>query len=319
MYDDGPPDPEPNPCPYGDDEHELGTGDGCQHCTQAQRLSRAEYGLANLKHSLASRARQLANLPALHVAGSAARPRIFEGIAVILELAGLKLPDEFLRHAHATMVGEYGDSPPYGVTDDEIVANFMAWAHAVAVADEGSGRFTGDVLEARPLTYADQIWFMDGADGDVQVCTNAERLLDRDRLGGGAVGWGSTLREAIAGGLKRQAGHGAFWCEFFGEYLRPPAGPLVQKDPHVFGGDSTPRISYVVGVQAYTALVGNWDTMGRAGLGFGGAAFTVRLDDGREFFTNNNWSRGTVPVRLRKLMPSNAVFVRRPEAGTAEE
>ena len=63
------------------------------------------------------------------------------------------------------------------------------------------------------------------------------------------------------------------------------------------------------------------DTCGGAGtgLGFGGAAFTVRLDDGREFFTNNNWSRGTVPVRLRKLMPSNAVFVRQPEAGTAQE
>lgn len=228
MYDDGPPDPEPNPCPYGDDEHELGFGDGCQHCTQATRLARAEQDLGVLKHRLASRARQLANLPngVANPAGAAAR--IFEGVAVILELAGLKVPDEFLRQAHATMVGEYGDSAPYGVTDEEIVANFMAWAHAGAACARGD-RFTAEILEARALTYGDMIWFGDAADGTRRVISNAERL--QGRRGGVSAGWGATLREAIQHGLDSEAFRAEHWCEFFGEYLRPPATTVPREIP----------------------------------------------------------------------------------------
>ena len=149
--------------------------------------------------------------------------------------------------------------------------------------------------------------------------TQAERLRRRGPPGG-STQWGITLRETIEKALDSEARSAAFWLEFQREYLQPPKNLVPKEDPRRVRGGDQPKVSFVVGIEAYTAYVGkhkseHWSSQG---LGFGGAEFLVRLDDGREFFTDNNWSRGTVPPHLRKLLPSNAVFMKRPENVEAE-
>jgi len=328
MYDDGPPDPEPNPCTFC--EAELGYGEGCDHCAMAEKLATAESTLSTLKHRLACRARNLAWLPA----GVEFQARRAEGIALLLDLAGLKLPADYLAQARAAMVGEYGEHTPsrYNkvkhhseqVPDAEIVERFMAWAHGEAVA-AAPALYTGEILSAKAATHADQLWWGHDDNGTPRVFSHAEKL--QGGRGGGSTQWGCTLRETIEKALDAEARHAEFWLEFYREYLKPPANLVPREDPrYVFGGDQ-PKVSFVVGTTAYTAYPGQHKSEhgGSRMLGFGGAEWTVRLADGREFFTDNNWHRGTVPPHLRKLMPSNAVFAAKqlqadepaPEAATA--
>ena len=314
---DEPPDPEPNPCPFCDEE--LGYGKGCAHCEMAERLAKTEGDLSTLRHRLTCRASWLcATDPQAPLS-----PRYMEAIGLVLDLAGLPLPEDFRRQALAAMTGEYGESTPYEadktgkglgghVPADELVRRFLALAHASANA--ASRPYTGEVLDAKPATHGDQLWWGEDENEVPRVWTGAQK-----RLGGRASStqWGITLREAIEKALNDQAGHAAHWLEFFGEYLRPPANLVPPNDPRTHRGGDQPKVSFVVGIEAYTAYVGrhkseHWSSQG---LGFGGAEFTVRLADGREFFTDNNWGRGTVPPKLRKLLRSNAVFVKgaRPE------
>jgi hypothetical protein len=308
MYDDGPPDPEPNPCPYC--EAELGYGEGCTHCAMAEKLAEVEGEHSTLKRRLACRARNLAWLPA----GVEFQARRAEGIALLLDLAGLKLPADYLAQARATMTGEYGEHLPYGkqggsVQDAHIVDRFMEWAHAEAVA-ASPALFTGEILSARPATRADQLWWGDDAQGVPRIFTDAEKRLGRCGGSGSSQG-GLTLRETIERALDAEAKGAEFWLEFYREYLKPPASLVPPEDPRFVRGGDQPKVSFVVGTTAYTAYPGQHKSEHDNGrhLGFGGSEWTVRLADGREFFTDNNWHRGTVPPHLRKLMPSNAVFV----------
>ena len=102
MYDE-PPDPQPNPCPFCEDE--LGYGENCDHCKLAAKLSDTENSLSKLRHQLHCRARNLAWLPP----GPEVAARRAEGIALLLDMAGLKMPAEYLAQAKAAMVGEYGE------------------------------------------------------------------------------------------------------------------------------------------------------------------------------------------------------------------
>lgn len=316
MYDE-PPDPEPNPCPFCDAE--LGHGEGCEHCAMAAKLSKVEGELSTLRHKLHCRARKLAWLPP----GPEYAARRAEGVAVLLELAGLPLPLDYLAQARAAMVGEYGDSAPYRaggpgqlghhVPDGDIVARFMEHAHGETLASSPPV-FTGEILSAKPATRADQLWWGDDDQGVPRIFTEAEKLNGRSN-GGGCTQWGLTLRETIEKALDHEARCAEFWLEFQRDYLTPPRDLVPNHDPRSVRGGDQPKVSFVVGIEAYTAYVGrhkseHWSTQG---LGFGGSEFTVRLEDGREFFTDNNWSRGTVPPHLRKLLKSNAVFVRKPE------
>lgn len=317
MYDD-PHDPEPNPCPFC--EQELGEGENCEHCTQHRQLCKAESELSTLKHKLHCRARKLAWLPA----GPEYAARRAEGLAVLLELAGLQLPSDYLAQARAAMVGEYGDSAPYRaggpgqlghtVPDTDIVACFMEFAHGEALATSPPV-FVGEILSAKPATHADQLWWAADAQGVPRVFTHAERLSGKAPQGG-STQWGLTLRETIEKALDSEARNAAFWLEFQREYLQPPANLQPKEDPRRVRGSDQPKVSFVVGTEAYTAYVGKHKSehCSSQGLGFGGAEFVVRLADGREFFTDNNWSRGTVPPHLRKLLRSNAVFVKKPVA-----
>ena len=311
MHDD-PPDPEPNPCPFC--EEELGSNDGCDHCKLAQCLAKTEGALHTLQHKLHCRARNLAWLPP----GPEYAARRAEGIALMLDVAGLKLPDHYLLQARAAMTSEYGESVPYqaggpgklahAVSDEAIVERFMKFAHGEYEATRPTV-FTAELLDAKPATTSDQLWWGDDENGVPTVFSGAEKRL----LGlAGSTQWGNTLRETFEKALDSQAGHAAFWLEFYGEYLRPPVDLVPKKDPQFVRSSDQPKVSFVVGIEAYTAYPGkhrseHWNTQG---LGFGGAPFTVRLADGREFFTDNNWSRGTVPPKLRKLLRSNAVFVK---------
>jgi hypothetical protein len=315
MYDE-PPDPEPNPCPFCDAE--LGHGDGCDHCAMARKLGEAEGALSTLRHRLHCRARNLAWLPP--TADVAARRA--EGVALLLELAGLPLPPDYLAQARAAMVGEYGDSRPYRpgglhrlaepVPDADIVARFMEWAHAETLA-ASPATFTAEMLNAKPATHGDQLWWGDDANGVPRIYSQAEKL--RGVAGGaGTTQWGLTLRETIDKALDSEARGAAHWLEFYRDYLSPPASLIPPEDPRYVRGGEQPKVSFVVGIEAYTAYVGKhkderWKSQG---LGFGGAEFMVRLADGREFFTDNNWGCGEVPPHLRKLLRSNAVFLTRP-------
>lgn len=311
MYDDGPPDPEPNPCPFCGEE--LGCNDSCDHCKLVQCQAKTEDALHTLQHKLRCRARNLAWLSP----GPEFAARRAEGIALLLDAAGLKLPDHYLRQALAAMTSEYGESVPYesggpgelghNVSDADIVARFMEFAHGQAVA-ASPAVFTAEVLDAKPATSADQLWWGDDSEGVPRIFSGADKRLAIVSAG---TQWGNTLRQTIETALDREAGHAAFWLEFYGEYLRPPKNLIPKDDPRFVRGSGQLKVSFVVGIEAYTAYVGqhrseHWNSQG---LGFGGSPFTVRLADGREFFTDNNWSRGTVPPKLRKLLRSNAVFV----------
>lgn len=320
MYDE-PPDPEPNPCPFC--EEELGHGQGCQHCKMAEQLTKAEGALSSLKHKLQCRARNLAWLPPGHEVAA----RRAEGIALLIDLAGLKLPENYMLQAKAAMVGEYGEHVPYeaggpgelghNVSDADLAARFMEFVHAETVA-ASPAVFTAEILSAKPATTADQLWWGDDALGVPRIFSQAEKLQGRSG-GGSSTQWGLTLRETIEKALDSQAKVASFWVEFYGEYLKPPVNLVPKEDPRRVRGGDQPKVSFVVGTEAYTAYVGqhkseHWNSQG---LGFGGAEFVVRLADGREFFTDNNWSRGTVPPHLRKLLRSNAVFVSKPAHTTA--
>jgi hypothetical protein len=227
-----------------------------------------------------------------------------------------------VKRAAASMLGEYGEHEPTKLQDhrhvpmdDELAERFMAMAYGSATWRMGT--FRAEVLDAKPDTQSDQLWWGDDENGVPRVYSSAEKRL---RGRGCSTQWGLTLRESIEKALDHEARTAAFWLEFQREYLKPPKDLVPKDDPRYVRGGDQPQVSFVVGIEAYTAYVGKHksDHWNSQGLGFGGAEFTVRLDDGREFFTDNNWSRGEVPPHLRKLLRSNAVFVKRVPAAEAE-
>lgn len=311
MYDE-PPDPQPNQCPYCEDE--LGYGEGCAHCALAHKLGETEGALTSLKHRLHCRARNLAWL----AGGTEVAARRAEGIALLLDLAGLKLPADYLAQAKATMTGEYGEHPPFGkgggsVNDEHIVERFMEFAHGAMLSTPSV--FTGEILNAKAATRADVLWWGDDAQGVPRIFSEAEKRLGLAPQGGSTQG-GLTLRETIEKALDSEARAASYWLEFYRDYLRRPQNLVPPEDPRRVRGGDQPKVSFVVGTTAYTAYPGLHKSEHDRGqhLGFGGQAFLVRLDDGREFFTDNNWHRGEVPPHLRKLLRSNAIFAPGAEA-----
>lgn len=313
MYDE-PPDPEPNPCPFCDEE--LGNNTSCEHCRVVHAARTTEGELSTLKHLLGCRARWLCMTDPT----GPLSPRFMEAIGLLLDLAGLPLPDDFRKQAHAAMTGEYGEFRPVektesirgirDVPDEALVSRFMMMAHEASVA--AARPYFGEILDAKPATHGDQLWWGDDDQGVPRVWTGVEK---RQTGTGGSTQWGITLRQAIEKALDQEAGSAAFWLQFQREYLRPPANLVPPEDPRRVRGGDQPKVSFVVGIEAYTAYPGrhkseHWSNQG---LGFGGAEFTVKLEDGREFFTDNNWSRGTVPPHLRQLLKSNAVILREPD------
>lgn len=293
MYDE-PPEPQSNPCPMC--EGELGYTDGCPLCTSERERGDACSERDRLKTLLGHRVRQMLHRPF----GMNCQPseQHMLAVAMLVDLAGLKLPEEVIRYARANVTGEYGEYPPYQVTDEQLVERFLNWAHESRRDEPFAGTYTAAVLDARPATEADQLWAVEDEGGFPMVATHVQHRL---RYPGGGTQWGATLRERFNDMLRREARGAAFWLEFYRDYLRPPKGEFKEGM----------RVSYVVGVEAYTAHVGDWSE--HRHRGFGGHAFRVRLTDGRELFTNDNWGRGTVPPDLRKLITANAIFLPDPK------
>lgn len=299
MFDE-PPDPQPNPCPFC--EEELGTNAQCEHCRLAAASEKSDAEHSRLKHLLGCRARVLVDMPFGEFDASPS-PRHMEAVAMILELAGLPLPAEYVQHARARVCGEYGEHAPFKTTDAELVDRFMRWASQADREQRRRGTFSAEMLDTVPQTVADQLWVGETKDGRPCVFSHAEKLQGLRRPG--TAKWGSSLRETIDMALERQAKSAHFWLEFYRDYLTAPRGEIK---------DGT-RFSYVVGDEAYTAHVGDFSE--HRHRGFGGAHFTVRLTDGRTFFTNDNWGRGTVPPDLRDLLRANALFVPDPKPEAA--
>lgn len=302
MYDE-PPDPEPNPCPYC--EEELGYGHDCAHCKTTSELGDAKAQLSDLKVRLASRVRLLADQP-VHADGeptNGVSPKFLMAAALLMDLGGLKLPDELLETARASILAEYGER----VDNDADPARVERWSSMQfrATAECRSRFLPEDVLDRRGASHRDTLWILHLTDGRYVVATEAEKRMRSGGWSGGSGGpWNKTLREFIDDALRareRSVGH---WVEYALNYAAPPAGELRQ-------GQS---ISFVVGVEAYTAQVGYFKPSMYGGLGFGGAPFVVQLADGRRFFTNNNWSAGTVPEHMRRHLKSNATFAPGDEA-----
>lgn len=296
MYDE-PPDPEPNPCPYC--EEELGYGKDCAHCEMVSKLGNTESELSDLKTRLASRARLLAD-QSIYAEGQRENgidPRFLMAAGLLLDLGGLKLPDEQVTLARNTMLSEYGEY----VSAEKDPERIERWAAMqwIARAENLASYLPADILDRRGASPRDTLWILHLLDGSHVVATEAEKRARSGEWSGGSGGpWGSTLREFIDSALRsaeRGVGH---WVEFALEYARVPA------DISQHGT----KVSYVVGTEAFTAYVGYTQPSMYGGLGFGGSPFLVRLADGREFFTNNNWSRGVVPEHMRKQLKTNAVF-----------
>ncbi len=302
MYDE-PPDPQPNPCPYCEDE--LGYGKDCQHCETVSKLGETEGKLSNLKFRIASRARLLADQP-IYAEGqreSSIDPRFLMAAGLLLDLGGLELPDELMTLARNTMLGEYGEHVSTEKDPERIERwTAMQWT---ARAESLASYLPADVLDRRVASPRDALWILHLLDGSHVVATEAEKRARSGEWSGGSGGpWGSTLREFIDSALRSCERGAGFWVEFALEYARVPTD-ISQHNA---------KVSYVVGIEAFTAYVGYTQPSMYGGLGFGGSPFLVRLADGREFFTNNNWSRGVVPEHMRKQLKSNAVFAPGAEA-----
>lgn len=300
MYDE-PPDPEPNPCPMC--EEELGYGKDCPHCAMAMESAKARAELATLRRTLGSRVRKLADQQ-VHADDNPANgvsPRFLMAAALLMELGGLKLPDELLDEARRSVTDEYGESVNEKADPERIERWTAMQFRAVA---EGKSRFLPpDVLDRRGGSQLDMLWILHLLDGRHVVATEAEKRKRNDWSGGSGGPWGQSLREFIDDALRSRERGVGHWVEFALKYAKPPAGELKQGD----------KVSYVVGVEAYTAYVGYYVPSPYGGTGFGGAPFVVQLADGRRFFTNNNWAVGTVPEHMRKELRPNASF------GLAEE
>lgn len=301
MYDE-PPDPEdPPPCPLC--EGMTGSTEDCEHCTLVRRHAELESKFGTLKRVVLNAAVTLANAP-IYRNGDPAQgisDRHRAATLLLLHWCGLKLSDDDYREAFATAVGEFEWlGYPRPVEVEHALANFRESTTPRAAA----GVFPDDVLDLRGRDEKDMLWLLLGLDGSYFVATDAEKMASNGGwTGGQSCPWSNSLRESIASWIHALEGQAAFWCEFLIGYLRPPL-ELEQGA----------KVSYVVGEKAYTAYVGTYQSSPYGGTGFGGAPFHVVLDDGRNFFTNNNWSRGTVPPALRSLIPSNAHF--EPAKGT---
>jgi hypothetical protein len=297
MYDDDPQDPPQ--CPLC--QEELGYGDDCQLCAAETRATKAEAELHRLRKQLGYRVRALAGC-GLYVDGDRTKgvsPMVMHALATLYDLAGLPVPAERLAEAMLAVLPEYGE---YLNTerDAELVAQLDGERKADIEARAGL-TFTIDVLDRRPAGREHSLWFLSMLDGTKKVASIADKR-DQDRFGKWSGGMSpslcQTLRECIDQALDQADISKAHWVEF--------AMDLVRNPRELVDGA---RVSFVVGDRAYTAYVG--DKHQGAFLGFGGNRYMVRLKDGREFVTNNNWDRGTIPPRLRaKLLPPDAEFVR---------
>lgn len=301
MYDE-PPDPEPNPCPFC--EEELGCGEGCAHCEMASKAADVEGKLATLRRQIGSRVRVLADLP-IYADGqreNGVNPQFLMAAGLLMELGELKLPDDLMERARRSLLSEYGE----WLSTEKDPSLIERWAALQWEAHtENLGRvLPADVLDRRGASPKDSLWILHLMDGRYVVTTEAEKRSRNDWSGGSGGPWGATLREFIDSALKSREESVGHWVEFALKYASPPAD-LSKRGA---------KISYVVGHEAYTAYVGYTQPSMYGGLGFGGSPFLVRLADGREFFSNNNWSVGTVPEHLRRQLRSNAVFAPGAEA-----
>lgn len=59
---------------------------------------------------------------------------------------------------------------------------------------------------------------------------------------------------------------------------------------------------------------GRKNPKGSCELGFSGAEFNIRMNDGTEFSTNNLWHNGKIPENHREILKDNAIFIRRSNA-----
>lgn len=292
---DEPDEPDVIDCPYC--EEPLGeNADKCEHCSTTGQLAKERSAHQMLRHHLGCRVRVMLELP---FASGGLQPALshMHAVGMLMELAGLPLPETFVRHARAHVVGEYGEHQPFGVSDDQLVERFLGWFTMADRQESAESTFTAAMLDAKPRTTADQLYFGMSREGKPSVFTHAEKRLGRGD--GGSTQWGATLRETINMALERRDFDAAFWLEFYRDYMLGPEAKLAD------GG----KISYVVGTEAYTAHIGEHVGVPRFALGFGGDKFEVLLSDGRKFTTRSNWGRGTVPLALRKLLPANALFV----------
>lgn len=300
MYDDPPDPPEPPPCPFC--EAEIGSGNDCEHCQLVQEHGKLESAHRSLQHNVRMAARTLADTP-IFVDGDRAlgvSDRFTAAMTLVLKHGGLPVDDDRFRLAFAAVVPEYGwmFSSRHDPSDAEVAAAFFAACDGHAAARPEAVLPEG-VLDRKPASVKDGLWFLSAPDGTHFVATDAEKLSGQFPWTGGRGGWDSTLREDINAWFDSLEGTMRFWLKVYRDYRQPPADLVM-------GNSAT----YVVGDQAYTAHVGKFTPRPYGGLGFGGAGYHVRLADGREFFTNNNWSRGTVPPKLRELLAPNAEFIK---------
>ncbi len=258
MYDE-PPDPEPNPCPFCEDE--LGYGKDCAHCSAVEQLSKAQGELSGLKVRLGNRARLLADQP-IYAEGkpeNGIEPRFLMAAGLLLKLGGVALPDDMMQVAAKSLLGEYGEwvDP---AKDPERIERWaaMQWR---ARAENLAHALPTDVLDRRGASQKDALWILHLLDGRHVVASEAEKLTRNDWSSGSGGPWGSTLREFIDSALKaleRSVGH---WVEFAMDYARPPSD-LTKHNA---------KISFVVSHEAYTAYVGYTRPSPHGGNGFGGA------------------------------------------------
>jgi len=146
------------------------------------------------------------------------------------------------------------------------------------------------ILDRHPRSHKDSLWLVSKEDGSREVKTQAEE----DRRG---IGFPRkyTYREAINRCLREVENDMKFWLEFQSNY--------IAKERHERWGTA---IYFAANGKAYTAYIGTHHT-GHM-LGFGGEKFTVTMEDGHVFESNNVWHRGDIPESLRDLLCDNAVI-----------
>jgi hypothetical protein len=142
-------------------------------------------------------------------------------------------------------------------------------------------------LDSTPADHTERFWLVTRDDGTQEIC-DAKSKGSRGGMGPSCL---KTYREQLATCVEQIEGHAAFWVEF--------AQELAKNDPLPAANDKVTIIA--PSFHAYTAFVE------QTGGGFGGDRYDVEMHNGLKFWSRNVWSRGVVPLHMRKLLPPNGI------------
>lgn len=142
-------------------------------------------------------------------------------------------------------------------------------------------------LDSTPADHTERFWLVSKDDGTHEICDTKSKG-SRPGMGPSCL---LTYRQQLARCVEGIEGHAAFWLEFSQDLSKNVPLPTTND-----------RVTIIApSFHAYTAFVE------QTGGGFGGDRYDIEMLNGLKFWSRNVWSRGVVPLYLRKLLPPNGI------------